>query len=226
MRNACLLFGPPRTFKKTIDKIKEFILLNNKFDIFISTGPNNQNELNIFEEYIKYIQPIDFIITHTRKLHQDLLNSMSLKCTGNADINQYKINMYNGWYKKNIGLNLIKSYEKEHCLTYDNILIYRPDVKPNEEIKLNFNLEKNTIYSNYISNNYDGWIGDLMALGDRNSMEIYLSYYEKFEKKFKNKDNFHPETSLYEYLISNNLNLSYYKHDCLIVRENEEYRIF
>lgn len=226
MKNACLFFGPPRTFKKTIDQIKELVLSNNKFDIFISTGIDNINEINIIQDYIINIQPTDFIISYTRKLHQNLLSSMNLKCSGNANVNQYKNNMYNGWYKKSIGLDMIRNYEKENCFTYNNILVYRPDVKPLDKIELNFNLEKNTIYLNHISKDYDGWVADLMAFGDRHAMEIYLSYYKKFEQKLENKDNFHPETSLYEYLVSSNLNLNYYKHDCSIVRENEEYKIF
>jgi hypothetical protein len=226
MKNALLFFGPPRTFRKNIVNIQELILKDNQFDIFLSTGIDKNEELVTIIEYIDALQPLDFIITHTKKIHLDLLNSMNLKCSGNTNVNQYKQNMYNGWYKKYLGLNLIKTYQKENRIKYKNILVYRPDIRPLSKIDINFEYKENTIYSNHINKDHGGWVADLMAFGSFDSMDKYLSYYEAFDDKFKNKDNFHPETSLYEYLITKELNLDYYKHDCLIVREDQEYRIF
>jgi hypothetical protein len=226
MKNALLLFGPPRTFKKNITNIQEFILKDNQFDIFISTGIEYNEEFNVIQEYINFFKPVNFIITNTKNLHENLLNSVYLKCAAHPNINQFKINMYNGWYKKLLGLNLIKNHQKENLIQYKNILVYRPDVKPLSNIEFNFEIKQNTIYTNYLSSDYGGWVGDLMAFGDFESMSKYLSYYETFDNKFKNKENFHPETSLHEYLVSHKLNLNYYKHECLLVRKDCEFKIF
>lgn len=200
MNIGIVFSGYLRCFSDTINNLKENLIYNHNFDIFLHYSKNSleskyHNEDISIEEIKKQLSIKSIIYT------DDLLLSDNPK--ENNTLNQnYKLYVLN---------QHIETLLKVQCKKYDVIVKIRPDVYLKTKIDYS-SVKENTLYvpkdskldKNKLINQDDKYICDIIAYGDYSTMNIYLNFFESNKELIK-KYGYVNETILYHYLKNFNI---------------------
>jgi len=129
-----------------------------------------------------------------------------------SEVTQQKIrvsgnlyNMFSMFYHNMKCFRLIETYQKEHNITFDIIVKYRPDIYSNQCLDFPSEIENNTVY---IPRGADwGGINDQIGFGNFDTMKKYSQCVLQFSELGKQTQNFHPETLLKAHLQNKELNI-------------------
>lgn len=201
MKNALLIAGYLRSIKLNIESIYNFIIQNNNFDIFIHITIDENNDKysidNIDVNYIINKFNPKFIIQEKNHLFSN-----------NSNINHIK-NINYKFYLLNENKNIISKFEN---IEYNIVVKYRPDLHLFEKLDYslidnNIIIPKNSVIDHKKLNKItDNYICDLIAYGNKQSMDKYFDYFNYIDILLLNNNNICNETVLYNYLNKYNIN--------------------
>lgn len=201
MKNALLIAGYLRSIKLNIESIYNFIIQNNNFDIFIHITIDEYND-----KYSKDNIDVNYIINKFNP--KFIIQEKNHLFSNDSNINHIK-NINYKFYLLNENKNIISKFEN---IEYNIVVKYRPDLHLFEKldyslINNNIIIPKNSIIDhkklNKISDNY---ICDLIAFGNKQSMDKYFDYFNYIDILLLNNNNLCNETVLYNYLNKYNIN--------------------
>jgi uridine kinase len=200
MKVALLISGYLRTFKENILNIEKNII--NKFDnidiyVHITKHENEEDA---------YLNPSD--INDNIKFINNKLNPVALLVEDNIEASK----LFNTWIKF-YKLNNLKCINEEIYGKYDLVIKYRPDLKVISEDIFDRKIKKDNIYipkdskidKDKLSNKNDGYICDMFAYGDSETMNKYFELFVHLKTIINEYNSEIPETVLYNYLKKYNI---------------------
>lgn len=219
MKVALLLPGHIRTYDKTYDNLKKYILDYYDCDIFISTYETFGSKYSHIPDKVNVNLPID---------KDDIINLYKPKdiiFLEDKEENSYYNKLYKGF---NLGMfyslqkcNELKiKYEQENNFKYDLVIRSRFDLLINsinyDEILLD------SLNHPYIGQIWSDGITDQFAISNSDIMNIYCNLINDKDILLKDKCQKHPEILLKKHLLNNNIKLNKINVDFSLLRLNKK----
>lgn len=254
MKVALQFFGHLRTYDKCYPALKENIIDLYKPDIFIHTWDQREHNSRSWYKDSVRAEPTkvdDEVLRRLERLYQpkkikvdkqqrfyDDQSIYGTHQTIKITLNGIK-NMLLSQHESN---NLRVEYEKECDVSYDVVIVIRPDVSPLEPLNLctfkhqmNFNARTSFhMVHNSINLVFDRWIVnyplvfDVFYLGKPDVINDITSAYKSFERYFIDYTNYlpegveNPEQALAEYIRSCSIAIKLYRFSFAIRRVNSK----
>lgn len=206
MKIAICISGYMRSYRVTVESLKENILANHDCDIFIAASNVKGNRMyrkknfyisKMYNDGIDYLEEI-IIEENIRKIYGENLkdvivhpytkNDHFLNIPKKAErkqsngIKMVKRNMHMYFYLKE-SYRLCKEYAEKNDIKYDIVIRVRPDMLFMNEINLkkSMSIHVPECYVDEFDVVVDG-VTDYFAYGPPSKMEIYLSIYDSLKK--------------------------------------------
>ncbi len=257
MRVAVCFSGMPRSFKTVYESHKKFIfdVLSEQgieYDIFIHTWnnkvkyPKYLSDEGTVEELIELYKPTAFKIeTYDDKKINELLNDSKVNeyheyIDHNNDLNNIGDWIGGGLLTNNTislfyGLNESNKLRIESGLKHDIIIKTRFDNIMFDKLNIaTLSKEENTVYCpmGYEPDDRErlGTVNDILAVGDEQSMNVYMSLYDRLFNLLKERyDKKHPRPwhtiGLTKHnLVKNNIQIKRFYLDHIVTRRLHKYK--
>ena len=257
MRIAVCFSGMPRSFKTVYESHKKFIfdVLSEQgieYDIFIHTWnnkvkyPKYLSDEGTVEELIELYKPTAFKIeTYDDKKINELLNDSKVNeyheyIDHNNDLNNIGDWIGGGLLTNNTislfyGLNESNKLRIESGLKHDIIIKTRFDNIMFDKLNIaTLSKEENTVYCpmGYEPDDRErlGTVNDILAVGDEQSMNVYMSLYDRLFNLLKERyDKKHPRPwhtiGLTKHnLVKNNIQIKRFYLDHIVTRRLHKYK--
>tara|TARA_Y100001938_G_scaffold138511_1_gene204120 strand:+ start:95 stop:796 length:702 start_codon:yes stop_codon:yes gene_type:complete len=220
VKRALLLFGHMRTFKECSKYLKQNLLNDTEYDIFIHTWDENEaktkshhNEHMDVKKFsedekneIKNIYNPKNIIIETQ-----IVDDYDTTCPNNEINADGQRNMIKSLFMVN---QLKKQYEIENNFTYDVVLKMRPDILLMRKFK-DMEIKNNSIF---IAGNKLGYPNelssykalDILGYCDSQTMDVVCDGYNHFEKFWMKTDYEH--SAFIDYLLDRKIDINIMKY--------------
>lgn len=220
MKIAILFSGRININKEIHNNFLTNCVQNHEIDIFISH--NKTNNKKVIESFKNLYKPI--IITENNETYINLDKYPTIK------ENTRRTSMLYMYENRNNVWNKFEEYVKKTNKKYDLIVSTRNDLWFND--KIDYKSLKQMVDKNYIcipNPEFDfptslGGINDHYAIGNYDTISIYLKLYKSLIELLDSGVTLHPETLLFVYLTKQKLEIHRFLIDYKIFRDvnNEE----
>lgn len=230
MKIALCFYGQPRNVTESYDLIKSNIIDQNGIeDIFIHTWwrPEFKTKdyrvntesgpfVHLREEDLQFLKsnylPKKILIQNDKevKFHNESLITSHIMPYASLD------RIFPSFYSRFQTFKLLKEYELDKKIKYDNVCIIRTDTKVKIPIKIS-ELDLSKINVNSIEwnpTNDKRYVSDFIIVGNRDLMETYADTYNYLPKmakiisQFKDDNRFFAEQISGTYLTQNNIDVT------------------
>jgi hypothetical protein len=255
---ALQFYGHLRTFQDCFPSIKKFILDRYDCDVFIHTWDTLEHNTKTWHQSAdkkKSKASVDKkVISHIQQLYkpkklkidsQDFIDEAGFLGLDGPESGISKSGIKYMLYSQLAANELRKEYEQEHNISYDYVIVTRPDIKLLDEFDISKYQHEFTFATNtsihfvfavtpHVSNNKFFTLGtmDIFYFSSPNIINIASNCYHHFDKFYKQypEQVFPngagcPELSFHEYLVRNGVVPRFYRTPICIKRHNEAHDI-